>query len=35
MRRYVTITFALISLVGGFFAWKAEQPIPISPSSDW
>jgi len=35
MRRLLAI-FALFTIAaGGYFAWKAEQPIPRAPSADW
>ena len=35
MRR-ILVTLALLAIaVGGYFAWKAEQPVPRVPSADW
>lgn len=35
MRKIVMLALAAPVVAGGFFAWKAEQPIPIAPSDDW
>jgi pimeloyl-ACP methyl ester carboxylesterase len=34
-RKPLIIVFVLVALAGGFFAWKAEQPVPVSPAPDW
>jgi pimeloyl-ACP methyl ester carboxylesterase len=35
MRKALKFALLILVLAGGFYAWKAEQPIPMSPSSDW
>lgn len=35
MRRSLKLLLLLIVVAGGFYAWKAEQPIARAPAADW